>query len=105
AAIVPMLARAGGLPRDEGRWAFELKWAGVRAIAYSEPGRLRFESRNLNDITPRYPELARLGRALGSHRAILDGEIVALDEQGRPSFSALQPRMHVTEPSRVRRLA
>ena len=105
ARLLPMLARAGGLPRDEERWAFELKWDGVRAVAYGEPGRLHFESRNLNDITPRYPELQRLGRALGSHRAVLDGEIVAFDENGRPSFAALQPRMHLTVPARVRRLA
>ena len=81
--IVPMLARAGALPRDDGDWAYELKWDGVRAIAYCEPGRLRFESRNLNDIGASYPELARLNRALSSHAAVLDGEIVAFDD-GRP---------------------
>ncbi len=103
--IVPMLARAGALPADDGGWAYEVKWDGVRAIAYSEPGRLRFESRNLNDITHSYPELARLGRALSSHAAILDGEIVAFDENGRPSFGTLAPRMHVTSATRARRLA
>ena len=70
-----------------------------------EPGRLRLESRNLNDITAGYPDLARLGRALGSHRAVLDGEIVAFDADGRPSFAALQQRMHVTSPARAKRLA
>ena len=103
--IVPMLARAGSLPADDGAWAYEVKWDGVRAIAYSEPGRLRFESRNLNDITASYPELTRLNRALSSHSAVLDGEIVAFDADGRPSFGALQPRMHVTAPARARRLA
>jgi bifunctional non-homologous end joining protein LigD len=105
ARIVPMLARAGRLPHDDGRWAYEIKWDGMRAIAYSEPGRLRFESRNLGDLTAGYPDLARLGRALGSHRAVLDGEIVAFDADGRPSFSALQQRMHVTSPARAKRLA
>jgi bifunctional non-homologous end joining protein LigD len=103
--IVPMLARAGPLPREQLQWAFEIKWDGVRAIAYCEPGRLRFESRNGLDITASYPELARLGRALGSHRAVLDGEIVAFDADGRPSFEALAPRMHVASPARAKRLA
>jgi bifunctional non-homologous end joining protein LigD len=103
--IVPMLARAGELPADDGAWAYEVKWDGVRAIAYSEPGRLRFESRNLNEIGASYPELARLNRALRSHSAVLDGEIVAFDADGRPSFGALQSRMHVSSPARARRLA
>ena len=103
--IAPMLARPGPLPSDERKWAYEIKWDGVRAIAYSEPGRLRFESRNLRDITPGYPDLARLGRALGSHRAVLDGEIVAFDAGGRPSFAALAQRMHVSAPARAKRLA
>ena len=68
----------------------------MRAIGYAEGGRLRLESRNGNNITPRYPELRALGRALGTHEAILDGEVVALDEHGRPSFQRLQRRMHLT---------
>jgi bifunctional non-homologous end joining protein LigD len=103
--IVPMMARLGPLPRDDDQWAFEIKWDGVRAICHSEPGRLRLHSRNLLDITPRYPELGRLNRALSHHRAVLDGEVVALDAEGRPSFGALQGRMHVTSESAVRRLA
>ena len=59
--IEPMLARTGPLPRDETGWAFEIKWDGVRAIGYADGGRLRLESRNGNDITPRYPELRGLG--------------------------------------------
>src|SRR3954447_1238823 len=55
--IVPMLARTGGLPADEQAWAFEIKWDGVRAIAYAEGGRLNLRSRNQTNITPRYPEL------------------------------------------------
>ncbi len=101
--IVPMLARPGALPGDGHRWAFEVKWDGVRAIAYSRPGELRLESRNLNDITDRYPELARLNRALSSHEAVIDGEIVALDERGRPRFELLQPRIHLAAGAQVRR--
>lgn len=84
------------LPVDpHGDWAYELKWDGVRAIAYLHGGRLRLESRNLNDITPRYPELHRLVDAKPGHDLVLDGEVVAFDPQGRPSFSLLQTRMHV----------
>ena len=66
---------------------------------------MRLHSRNLLDITPRYPEVGRLNRALSHHRAVLDGEIVAFDAEGRPSFGALQRRMHVGSESAVRRLA
>jgi bifunctional non-homologous end joining protein LigD len=99
------MARTATLPRDDADWAFEVKWDGVRAICHSEPGRMRLHSRNLLDITPRYPEVGRLNRALSHHRAILDGEIVALDAEGKPSFGALQRRMHVGSESTVRRLA
>lgn len=102
--VAPMLAVSGTLPRDDGRWAFEVKWDGVRAVAYVDSGRLRVESRNLLDITPRYPELYGLPDALGSNRAVLDGEVVTFDEHGRPSFGRLQHRMHVTGERAVRLL-
>jgi bifunctional non-homologous end joining protein LigD len=103
--LAPMLARAGRMPRDDGSWAYEIKWDGVRALAYSRPGELKLESRNGNEITSRYPELARVGDALGSHEAVLDGEIVAFDDRGRPSFEALQGRMNVSSAAQARRLA
>ncbi len=103
--VKPMLARPGSLPRSDDGWTYEIKWDGVRAIAYSTPGELRLESRNLKEVTGSYPELARLNRALSSHAAILDGEIVAFDEHGRPSFAALQRRMHVGSPTQAKRLA
>jgi bifunctional non-homologous end joining protein LigD len=106
ARLAPMLAKAGRLPREEDSWAFEVKWDGVRAIVYSRPGRpLQIESRSLNDVSSRYPELRPLGRALGTHAAVLDGEIVAFDERGAPSFERLQQRMHLTDDSAIRRLA
>jgi bifunctional non-homologous end joining protein LigD len=101
--VEPMLARLAKLPRDERRWAFEVKWDGVRAIAFVEGGRLRLQSRNGRDITPRYPELAALGRELGARPAILDGEVVAFDENGRPDFGRLQGRMHLASDAAVRR--
>ncbi len=103
--VAPMLARLSEMPADESGWAFEVKWDGVRAIAHSEPGRIRFVTRNGNDVTAAYPELRALNRVFGSHSALLDGEIVAFDEQGKPSFQALQPRMHLRGESAVRRRA
>jgi bifunctional non-homologous end joining protein LigD len=102
--IVPMLAGAGDVPSPERNWGFEIKWDGVRAIAYAPPGRLRLESRNLREITDSYPEVRGLLRDLGMREAVLDGEIVAFDDAGRPSFERLQSRMHVTSASAVRRL-
>jgi bifunctional non-homologous end joining protein LigD len=103
--IVPMLARASSdLPKPERGWSFEVKWDGVRAIAYVQPGRLRLESRNLNDITAAYPEVRGLVSELGMHEAVFDGEIVAFDDRGRPSFERLQRRMHVTSSTSIRRL-
>jgi bifunctional non-homologous end joining protein LigD len=103
--IVPMMARTAELPADDSRWGFEIKWDGVRAIAYCTPGEVRLESRNLKEITDSYPELGRIDRALGSHRAVLDGEIVAFDSDGRPSFGRLQQRMHVASREQARRLS
>jgi bifunctional non-homologous end joining protein LigD len=105
AFVEPMLARLSTMPKDEERWAFEVKWDGVRAIAHSEPGRLSFITRNGNDVSAAYPELRPLNRALGSHAAILDGEVVAFDEQGKPSFQALQSRMHLRGETAVKRRA
>jgi len=102
--VKPMLATTGSMPRHEDEWAFEIKWDGVRALVYIEAGRVHMESRNLLDITPRYPELHRLAHALDGHEAILDGEVVAFDAEGRPSFQALQARMHVADTRAVDRL-
>jgi bifunctional non-homologous end joining protein LigD len=103
--ILPMLAGTGDLPPQEEKWSFEVKWDGVRAIAYIKPGRLRLESRNLNEITDAYPEVRGILRDLGMREAVFDGEIVAFGEDGRPSFERLQRRMHVTSASAIRRLS
>ncbi|CAB4894348.1 unannotated protein [freshwater metagenome] len=104
AAIEPMLARPGTLPPRPDDWAFEVKWDGVRAMVRSQPGRFSLFSRAGNDITGAYPELRALNRQLSSHEAILDGEVVAFDDDGRPSFQALQSRMHARG-AHVKRLA
>ena len=101
--IQPMLATTATEPPAGDEWAFELKWDGVRAISYAEDGRLRISSRRGEDATRRYPELAPMAAALAGHDAVLDGEIVALDEHGRPSFQALQLRMGLSKPETIRR--
>jgi bifunctional non-homologous end joining protein LigD len=103
--VQPMLARLSTMPLDRSQWAFEVKWDGVRALARCQPGRVHLLTRNRNDVTEAYPELRALSRALGSHEALLDGEIVAFDQQGRPSFEALQARMHLRGEGAVRRRA
>jgi bifunctional non-homologous end joining protein LigD len=103
--VLPMLATNSELPRDDEHWSFEMKWDGVRAIAAVDAGRIRLTARRGNEVTDRYPELHTLGDALGSTSALVDGEIVALDAKGRPSFELLQPRMHVASASTARQLA
>src|SRR2546422_956273 len=89
---------AGEIPQSEYRAG-----EGVGTILYGEGGRVRLESRTLRDVTRQSLELRALGRELGSRRVVLDGEIVALDERGRPDFQRLQPRMHLESESAVRR--
>src|SRR2546430_14785589 len=102
----PMLASpAEKIPKDEAKWSFEVKWDGIRTLAYVSGGRIRLEARSGREVSHRYPELRELGRALGVTEVILDGEIVALDPAtGRPSFERLQRRMHVESESAIRRL-
>ena len=95
----PMLATAGALPSDDDAWAYEVKWDGVRALVAIDGGRLTVTSRNGNDVTSSYPELAALGQQLGSTSVLLDGELVAFDERGRTDFGRLQARMHVGRPT------
>jgi bifunctional non-homologous end joining protein LigD len=96
--IRPMLATLGEVPRGDD-WAYEMKWDGVRAMVYVEPGDVRVISRNDRDVTGSYPEVTRLGELLPGRRAVIDGEIVSLGADGAPSFGALQQRMHVRTPS------
>src|SRR5882672_3620001 len=77
--IEPMLAVLSTLPADQKNFSFEFKWDGVRALTYFDGRNLHMESRNLLDITPRYPEVHPLTDALAGRKVILDGEVVALD--------------------------
>lgn len=101
----PMLATLGQLPADDDRWAYEMKWDGVRALVRVDGGRITVMSRNDRDVTVSYPELRPLGEQLGTTQVLLDGEIVSFDEDGRPSFGRLQQRMHVASSASARRLA
>ena len=106
-SVHPMLATLGaitGIDRFRGGddWAYEMKWDGIRAIATIRGDELSLRSRNGLDLTPSYPELAALLDTVRGD-AVLDGEIVALDAKGRPSFGTLQQRMGLTSPRDVER--
>ena len=93
AVINPMLATLVDEPFTDPEWIFETKWDGFRSICFVRDGKARFMSRNQIEMTPQYPELAKLSKHIDAREVILDGEIVALDENGLPKFQLLQPRV------------
>ncbi len=93
-SVVPMKATSGALPLGDD-WGYEVKWDGMRALAFVDGDRLRVQSYNLRDVTPSWPELDDLPQALPLTTALLDGELVAMDSTGNPSFGRLQQRMHI----------
>jgi bifunctional non-homologous end joining protein LigD len=99
-AIRPMLATLIDKPFDDEAWLYEVKWDGYRAVAFLDGKSVRLVSRNQNDLTVAYPELHAITDYISARTAILDGEIVALDEQGRSSFSLMQQRTGVGEGGR-----
>jgi bifunctional non-homologous end joining protein LigD len=104
-SLRPMLATAGTLPvRDEG-WAYEMKWDGIRALAFARDGIVRLLSRTGRDVTFVYPELAGMAASLGVAQAVLDGEIVAFGDSEWPEFEALQQRMNISSAAQARVLA
>lgn len=108
--LAPMLATSStpGIARDAARrWGpwVEVKWDGIRAIGIWDGTRLRLRARSGNDITAKYPELTRIDPGLGPEPMVLDGEIVALDAKGRPSFPRLQSRMNLSKPREIEREA
>ncbi|MGW2159823.1 non-homologous end-joining DNA ligase [Nonomuraea sp. NPDC001699] len=88
-----MLAVPGELPSDRDRYGLEVKWDGIRALVHLTDG-LRVTGRHGVEYTRRYPEIS----GFGVKNAVIDGEVVALDRRGRPSFVRLQHRMHLTDP-------
>ena len=102
-ALSPMLAEPGGRPFDDPRWRFEPKLDGIRALAYLATDQTRLVSRTGRDLTGQYPELAGLHALVDQVNAVLDGEIVAVDEAGRTSFQLLQERMNLTNEREIAR--
>jgi bifunctional non-homologous end joining protein LigD len=101
----PMLATAAKrLPPGED-WAYELKWDGVRALTFVDPEGVRVCARRGADASARYPELRAIADTHSGRELILDGEVVAFDDEGRPDFGLLQGRMHRTGPEVARMAA
>ena len=96
-AVHPMLATTVEEPFDDPEWLFEIKWDGYRAVAFLAKNKVRLVSRNQNDLTAQYPELHNISSLIKAETAILDGEIAALDEHGRSSFSLMQQRTGIRE--------
>jgi bifunctional non-homologous end joining protein LigD len=105
AGLRPMLATTGPLPSDDAGWAYEMKWDGLRALAFVADGAVRLMSRTGRDITHTYPELARPPALVGANQAVIDGEIVALAAGSWPDFEALQQRMNIGSAAQAKVLA
>ena len=99
-AISPMLATSADKPFDSEEWLFEIKWDGYRAVSFIADGKVRLVSRNQNDLTSQFNELRQLPEFVKATTAVLDGEVVALDGEGRASFSLMQQRTGFTGPGR-----
>ena len=95
------LATLAERPFSDPAWLFEIKYDGVRVLAERRGERVTLYGRSGQDTTSRYPEVVRALRALAIERFVIDGEIVALDDAGRPSFQRLQPRMALTDPREI----
>ncbi len=93
--VAPMKAAIGTLPSDDDKWAYEIKWDGYRTLAFVDAGQTRLQSSNLLDVTHKYGELAELAGSVNAKSAIIDGELVVLDAEGRPSFELMQ--QHATQ--------
>lgn len=88
--VAPMKATLGDLPGDDDRWAYEIKYDGYRTLAFVDGGAVRLQSTNLRDVTATYPELGELATGVHADSAVLDGELVVLDPDGRPRFELIQ---------------
>jgi bifunctional non-homologous end joining protein LigD len=99
--LTPMLAEGGHEAFDDPGWRFEPKLDGIRTLAYVSTDGTRLVSRTGRDQTAIYPELDNLARFVNALQAVIDGEVVAADEDGRPSFERLQQRMNLSAPKDV----
>jgi DNA ligase D-like protein (predicted ligase)/DNA ligase D-like protein (predicted polymerase)/DNA ligase D-like protein (predicted 3'-phosphoesterase) len=95
--VAPMLATHGSVAAlKPGQWAFEGKWDGYRLLIEADRGSVRVRSRSGRDVTNEYPQLSSLATDLADHHVVLDGEIVALNKSGVPSFNEMQNRNRAT---------
>jgi bifunctional non-homologous end joining protein LigD len=101
AKVEPNLATLIEKPFTDPGWVFELKWDGMRLLAWIRDGKAELRSRNGRVVTSQFPELADLPPRIAARQALLDGEAVVLDEDGRPDFSRLQRRMGVERPAQA----
>jgi bifunctional non-homologous end joining protein LigD len=90
----PMMAQLAGRPFSDDGWLFEVKWDGHRCLAALQADRTRLTSRTSRDVTGQFPELDDLHRQLAARNAVVDGEVVAFDDNGQPSFQRMQDRFH-----------
>jgi DNA ligase D-like protein (predicted ligase)/DNA ligase D-like protein (predicted polymerase)/DNA ligase D-like protein (predicted 3'-phosphoesterase) len=95
--LAPMLATHGSVAKlNASQWAFEGKWDGYRLLVDADHGEVRLRSRSGRDLTKEFPELRSVAADLSDHQIVLDGEVVALDTSGVPSFSEMQNRARAT---------
>src|SRR5438270_13053591 len=104
-AIEPMKATLADRPPRGEDWLFEIKWDGVRAVAFVDQEEVRLQSRTGHSCERQYPELAVIHHQLAARRAVLDGEIAVLDPKGVSQFHLIQPRIANTDPNSVAHLA
>jgi bifunctional non-homologous end joining protein LigD len=102
---VPMLAEPGGKPFDGKEWWFEPKLDGIRALAMMSAGETRLQTRNGRDVSDAYPELHMIHELVDQVNAVIDGEIVAFEPDGRPSFEMLQQRMNLKNEREIKRMS
>lgn len=101
--IAPMKAQPGDNTIGD-NWVYELKWDGMRQLLHITHDGVRVQSSNERNVTASFPELAPLQELLGGMSGlVLDGEAVAFDDDGRPSFAAMQRRMHISDPAEAAR--
>ena len=98
--ILPMMAKTGE-PFDSDHHFFELKWDGLRALLFLDRGKLELQNRNCRDVTKQYPELQSIRDQIKARKAIIDGEVVVLDERGTPNFGRLQTRFGHIDPKEI----
>ena len=105
AALEPMIATLADAPPRGDDWLFEVKWDGVRAIAFIENEEVRLHSRSGLRCERQYPELAVIPHRVAARQAVLDGEIAVLDEKGVSRFHLIQPRIANADPNAMAHLA